>query len=228
MEATYEDSPKVSELLFEAYERLGQLVEQHTARPKESGKTGGRGKKGKGHSNGMSLLTVRGLAREMKVSESWLEQMKLISKNQRSADEAFKLARQKGPEAGTPPTKTHVINTIRSAERHFHSKRHKPQPSELGKCTAAILEALNCLKGVDRRSPPDHEIAAFNEAVLNFGRSVEEFQSYIKREIKGESEVASSVESGQEKLQGQGVISRWMLNWKPALRRLFTNTADRA
>ena len=58
------------------------------------------------------------MAREMKVSESWLQQMKLISKKPQYTKEALKLARQMGPEAGTPPTKTQVVNTIRSAEKH--------------------------------------------------------------------------------------------------------------
>ena len=228
VDVTFEDALKVSQMLFDAYQRLGQLVEKHTAKPKESGKTGGRGKKGKGHSNGTSLLTVRGLAREMKVSESWLEQMKLISKNQRFADEAFKLARQKGPEAGTPPTKTHVINTIRSAERHFHSKRHKPQPSELGKCTEAILQALRHLKGADWRGSADQEIPAFNDAVSDFQQRVAEFQIHIKRETEGEPEVAPNAETGQEKLRQQGLFLRWMLNWKLLFRRLFMTTAGRA
>jgi len=31
VDATFEDALKVSEMLFDAYERLGELVEQHTA-----------------------------------------------------------------------------------------------------------------------------------------------------------------------------------------------------
>jgi len=225
VEATYEDSLKVSELLFDAYQRLGQLVEQHTARPTESGKTGGRGKKG--NTKDTSLLTVRRLAREMKVSESWLQQMKLISKKPQYTREAFKLARQMGPEAGTPPTKTQIVNTIRSAEKQVDAKRHKPQPSGLGKCTRAILEALGYLKRVDWRSPPSHEIPAFNDAVSSFQRRVEEYQNYIKRQMKGASENGPSTESDLDKSQQIGLIPRWMrLNWKPVLRRLFITTAN--
>ena len=201
-------------------------MEEHTAKPKESGKTGGRGKKGKGHSNGTSLLTVRGLAREMKVSESWLEQMKLISKNPRFADEAFKLARQMGPEAGTPPTKTHVINTIRSAERHVHSKRRKSQPSELGRCTEAILQALKHLEGAEWRSPRDQEIPAFNDAVSSFQQKVEEFQSQIKQGMKGASEVVPSLKA--RPLPLSGLIRRWMKPWKSVFRRLPLTTANRS
>ena len=156
VEATYEDSLKVSELLFEAYERLGELVEQHTAKPKESGKAGGRGKKAKGHSRDTSLLTVRGLAREMKVSEPWLQQMKLISKNPKYTKEAFKIAREMGPEEGILPTKTRIVNTIRSAEtQKARGKRLKSQPSELRKCTEAILQALKHLNGADWQSPQE-------------------------------------------------------------------------
>ena len=218
VDATFEDALKVSELLFQAYEKLGELVEQHTAKAKDSGKTGGRSKKG--HTGATSLLTIRGLAKEMGVSESWLEQMKLIAKNPQRTEEAFKLARELGPEAGAPPTKTQVISNIRSAERQ-EGKYPKSRPSELHECTEAILDALSHLREANWHDLPESELIAFNDAVCNFQQRLQEFQQHV---TPRETRIAPSLKARQLPLSG--LIQRLKLNLKPAFRRAFAGTPN--
>jgi len=224
VDATFEDALKISEMLFQAYERLGELVEQHTAKPKESGKMGGRGKKGR--SSPTTLLTIGALAKELNVSASWLEQMKLLSRNPQIAKNAIKSARDRGPEAGTPPTKTEIITSIRSAERQSEGKHRKDRGFRLERYTETILEALKHLDEGNWPNLSDIEVLAFNDAIFNFQQRLGEFQRHVNQGKTDASRIPPSVRS--KRLQPSALIQCWTrANSRPFFLRMFATARNR-
>ena len=166
LDATYNDAIEVARLLFHAYERLGQLVEDKTANPIDSGRAGGKAVR-----MDDSLSSVSKMARELGVKRTRLEDAKSIARNPAFIETVIKEAKDRGNH--TLPSKAKLLKLIRavpSARRkairtkQTESKHAKTKKSikrlasgtMAQKCTDAIVEANSYMKTImnfGKRSP---------------------------------------------------------------------------
>lgn len=190
IEVTRRDMMNVGELLFESYEREGELVKERKALPKDAGKMGGRGRKG--GSTTTTLSTIKRMAKELKVSYTQLEQYQLLSENRQYRREAFKLAR-KDPTLD-PPSKTSVLRAIREGlkgDKEGKSARSEESKSVTQECTERIREVNLLWKQVIIKweETPQSEQLAFVTALDTFKQNAEELERQRLRVSQKQLEV---------------------------------------
>jgi hypothetical protein len=157
VDATYEDALKMAGLLFNAYARLGELVEKNTASPKDSGRLGGKGVQAED-----SLLpSVLKMAQSLGKSRRFLEDMKTIHRNREFIPLVIEAATKEGRlptrtellaliRAGSPARKcgTHKIQGLSKHRRSAgHAEKHASQ-SVAEKCSSALSVANACMNAV--------------------------------------------------------------------------------
>jgi hypothetical protein len=114
--ATFEDGLNAARMLFDAYIRLGELVEENTADLVVAGRAGGKGVR----SENTLFSTVGKLAAVLKVSRRRLEDAKTISRNPQyipTVVEAKKRERL--------PSKSMLLSVIRAGSPGRTGKRRK-------------------------------------------------------------------------------------------------------
>ena len=156
LEATYDDGLEIARLLFLAYQRLGDLVEQNTASPLQSGRAGGKAVPMEN-----SLPNVGKLAKRLGISRKRLEDAKTIARDPQYIDTVVDAARKQG----VLPSRTKLLAVIRAGKPGKASRKRASMAESkhaaiersnkllasrtlAEKCTDALVEATSYMKAI--------------------------------------------------------------------------------
>jgi len=115
VDATYQDALDAAVLLFHIYEKLGNLVDEHTASPFESGRAGGKGVP----AENTLFLSISKLAKTNNVSRKRLEDAKTIAMNPQYIATVVEEARKRQ----ALPSKSKLLSVIRAGNPGRIGKR---------------------------------------------------------------------------------------------------------
>jgi hypothetical protein len=106
VDATYQDALEAAVLLFHIYERLGNLVDQHTASPFESGRAGGKGVL----AENTLFSSISKLAKAYDIGRKRLEDAKTIAMNPQYIPTVVEEARKRQ----ALPSRSRLVSVIRA------------------------------------------------------------------------------------------------------------------
>ena len=189
VDATYRDAIEIARLLFRSYERLGNLVEDNTANPIDSGRAGGKAVR-----MDDSLPSVTKMAKELGVKRTRLEDAKSIARNPVFIETVIAEAKARGNH--TLPSKTKLLKLIRATPfgnsrkpRVWRQKSKYVAIEESNKrlasrtvaekCADAIVEATSYMRAVIElwQTIPKDEKDDLASALFDFQQYAQELLS---------------------------------------------------